>query len=171
MAFNAPMTTGIPLYSSGHPSTGGNTGLIKSTDGGRTWELVSKVLDPAVDFHAMAISKSDPQVIIGFDSEGRGLFRTADRGKNWDKMNYPGGYVTYLAINPDNSEVVFAATDQGIFQSTNGGASWSQLNQYSGIEVFALAFDANGNLYASTDTFGLAKIDGSWQVLGEYRPP
>ena len=94
MAFNAPMTTGIPLYSSGHPSTGGNTGLIKSTDGGRTWELVSKVLDPAVDFHAMAISKSDPQVIIGFDSEGRGLFRTADRGKNWDKMNYPGGYVT-----------------------------------------------------------------------------
>jgi hypothetical protein len=35
MAFNAPQAEGVPLYSSGHPSTGGNTGLIKSTDGGQ----------------------------------------------------------------------------------------------------------------------------------------
>ena len=51
MAFNAPPVSGIPLYASGHPSTGGNTGLIKSDDGGITWESVSKVLEPPVDFH------------------------------------------------------------------------------------------------------------------------
>ena len=34
MAFNAPLVSGFPLYASGHPSTGGNTGLIKSNDGG-----------------------------------------------------------------------------------------------------------------------------------------
>lgn len=46
MAFNAPPITGAPMYASGHPSTGGNTGLIKSSDGGKTWEMVSKFLEP-----------------------------------------------------------------------------------------------------------------------------
>ena len=57
MAFNAPSSPSAPLYASGHPATGGNTGLIKSTDGGKTWQEVAKVLDPPVDFHAMAVSK------------------------------------------------------------------------------------------------------------------
>lgn len=58
MAFNAPHNKGSPLYASGHPSTGGNTGLIKSMDGGMTWQSVSKVLDPPVDFHLMDTKKS-----------------------------------------------------------------------------------------------------------------
>lgn len=55
MAFNAPPISGVPLYASGHPSTGGNTGLIKSTDGGQTWQVVATILDPPVDFHAMVV--------------------------------------------------------------------------------------------------------------------
>lgn len=123
MAFNAPQTAGAPLYSSGHPSTGGNTGLIKSTDGGQTWVVVSKVLDPAVDFHAMAVSKSDPSIVIGFDSGGRGLFRTTDAGKNWEKFDYPGNYVTALAISPSDSNNILAGTESGLFQSSDSGAT------------------------------------------------
>ncbi|MBI5698551.1 MAG: hypothetical protein HZC29_08775 [Thaumarchaeota archaeon] len=70
MAFNAPYSSDAPLYASGHPATGGNTGLIKSIDGGKTWQQVATVLDPPVDFHAMGVSKSDPNLIIGFDSAG-----------------------------------------------------------------------------------------------------
>lgn len=172
MAFNAPQTQGVPLYSSGHPSTGGNTGLIKSTDGGQTWQVVSTVLDPPVDFHAMAISKSDPNTIIGFDSGGRGLFKTADAGSIWDRFDYPGDYVTALAITPDDPEVIFAGTPGGLFQSDDGAASWTQLNQYKGIAVMALAFDAEGNLYASTEEFGLAKSSDlgiTWESIN--RPP
>ena len=62
MAFNAPLVSGFPLYASGHPSTGGNTGLIKSNDGGITWEHVSNVIEPAADFHAMATSKQNPEI-------------------------------------------------------------------------------------------------------------
>lgn len=172
MAFNAPMAEGAPLYSSGHPSTGGNTGLIKSTDGGQTWQPVSAVLDPPVDFHAMAVSASDPGVIIGFDSGGRGLFKTADAGGTWDRFDYPGEYVAALAIAPDNPEVMFAGTPDGVFQSEDGAASWTQINQYEGIAVMALAFDAEGNLYASTGEFGLARspdLGQTWQGIG--RPP
>ena len=172
MAFNAPQTAGVPLYSSGHPATGGNTGLIKSTDGGQTWEVVATVLDPPVDFHSMAVSKSDPKTIIGYDSGGRGLFKTADAGKTWDKFDYPGKYVAALTFAPSDSNVIFAGTDSGLFQSSDGGSTWTQLNQYKGIAVMALASDADGNLYASTQEFGLAKssdLGKTWQNINH--PP
>lgn len=172
MAFNAPQTPGIPLYSSGHPSTGGNTGLIKSTDGGQTWEVVARVLDPPVDFHAMAISKSDPSTIVGFDSGGRGIFKTIDAGNTWQKLDYPGQYVAALAISPSDSNTVFAGTGDGIFLSNDGGASWTQLDHYAGIAVMALAFDADGNLYGSTEQTGLARssdLGKTWESIN--RPP
>ncbi len=172
MAFNAPQTPGTPLYSSGHPSTGGNTGLIMSTDGGQTWEVVATVLDPPVDFHAMAVSKSDPNTIIGFDSGGRGIFKTADAGKTWNRFDYPGQYVTALAISPSDSNTILAATNDGIFMSNDGAASWTQTNQYSGIAVMALAFDDDGNLYASTETFGLARSSDLGKTFESIsRPP
>lgn len=172
MAFSAPQTQGVPLYSSGHPSTGGNTGLIKSTDGGQTWQVVSTVLDPPVDFHAMTVSKSDPNVIIGFDSGGRGLFKTTDAGNTWNKFDYPGQHVTALAIAPDDPMAIFAGTSEGVFQSDDGAASWTQLDQYKGIGIMALAFDAEGNLYASTEEFGLARssdLGKTWQNINH--PP
>lgn len=173
MAFNAPQTPGIPLYSSGHPATGGNTGLIKSTDCGQTWDVVATVLDPPVDFHAMAVSKSDPNTIIGYDSGGRGLFKTADAGQTWQKFdNPPVQYVTSLAIYPTNPKVMFAGTNSGLFESEDGAASWTQVDEYKGISVMALAFDVDGNLYASTEESGLAKssdLGKTWENIN--RPP
>ena len=172
MGFNAPQTPGIPLYSSGHPSTGGNTGLIKSTDGGQTWQVVATVLDPPVDFHAMAVSKSDPHIIIGFDGGGRGIFKTTDAGKTWDKFDYPGKYVAALAISPNDPKIILAGTNEGLFQSNDGAATWTQINQYKGIGIMALAFDAEDNLYASTEDFGLARssdLGKTWESVN--RPP
>lgn len=170
MAFNAPQTAGVPLYASGHPATatGGNTGLIESTDGGQTWQTVATVLDPPVDFHAMSVSKSDPNTIIGFDSGGRGLFKTTNAGKTWDKFDYPGQYVTALAISPNDPKVIFAGTNDGVYQSNDGAVSWKQINQYKGLGVMALAFDADGNLYASTEESGLAKssdLGKTWESI------
>lgn len=167
MAFNAPPSTGIPLYASGHPSTGGNTGLIKSTDGGKTWESVAKVLDPPVDFHAMAISKSEPNIIMGFDSAGRGLFKTTDGGKTWDTLQYPD-YVSTLAISPLDSQIVFAGTGKGIFRSDDGAETWTQLDEYKGITILAMAFDENGVLYSSNLYTGLSRssdLGKRWETI------
>ena len=167
MAFNAPPKAGIPLYASGHPATGGNTGLIKSTDGGQSWESVAKVLEPPVDFHAMAVSKSDPGTIIGFDSAGRGLFKTIDAGTTWETLQYPE-YISSLAISPLDSQIVFAGTGKGIFQSNDGAKSWSLINEYKGILVFALTFDEEGVIYASTSNFGLSRssdLGKTWEKI------
>jgi len=166
MAFNAPYSQGTPLYASGHPATGGNTGLIKSTDGGKTWQQVA-MIDPPVDFHAMGMTKADPSLIIGFDSEGRGLFKTIDAGKNWQTLQFPD-YITALAISPIDPNLVFAGTGKGIYQSSDGALTWTQTEQYNGLLIFALTFDENGVLYASTDQFGLSKsadLGKTWEKI------
>ena len=166
MAFNAPPVPGIPLYASGHPSTGGNTGLIKSNDGGITWEFVSNVIEPPVDFHAMAISKQNPETIIGFDSGARGLFKTVDAGKTWETLE-PPEYVSALAFSPNDSDIIFAGTGNGIYKSEDGGKTWQHVS-YKGLSVFALAFDDNGKLFASVKTFGVVQSNDfgkSWENL------
>ncbi len=165
MAFNAPPVPGVPLYASGHPSTGGNTGLIKSNDGGITWAHVSNVIEPPVDFHAMAISKQNPETIIGFDSGARGLFKTVDAGQTWETLE-PPEYISSLAISPDDSELIFAGTGNGIFKSDDGGKTWIHLDTYQKLAVFALAFDNEGKLFASVKTFGIVQTDDfgeSWE--------
>lgn len=166
MAFNAPYDKDSPLYASGHPSTGGNTGLIKSTDGGITWQSVSKVLDPPVDFHAMTLSKSDPNLILGFDSGGRGLFKTIDAGKTWDTVEYPE-YISALTISPTDSQLIFAGTGNGIYKSNDGGITWAH-GAYPGLAVYALNFDDDGILFASVNSFGLVRSDDlgvTWEDL------
>jgi hypothetical protein len=166
MAFNAPSNPGFPLYASGHPATGGNTGLIKSLDGGQSWESVAKVLEPPVDFHAMAVSQSDPNIIVGFDSGARGLFRTTDAGKTWEQLQYPE-YISALAISPSDSDMIFAGTGKGIFQSTDGAENWIQFEEYKGLNILALTFDENGMLYASNQ-FGLSRsadLGKTWEKI------
>ena len=61
----SPAKEGV-MYSSGHPPTGGNLGLRKSTDGGQTWHTISSVTSPMpVDFHAMDASAADENLIYG----------------------------------------------------------------------------------------------------------
>ncbi|MEH6472296.1 MAG: hypothetical protein V7752_13695, partial [Halopseudomonas sp.] len=42
------------VFASGHPSHGGNTGLLRSDDDGKSFALVSEGLDGPVDFHQLA---------------------------------------------------------------------------------------------------------------------
>ncbi len=163
MAFTADPSKSGMLYASGHPSTGGNTGFIRSSDGGVTWQKVSDVLNPPVDFHAIAISSSDPNRLYGFDSEGRGLFKTTDAGSTWTNMTEPPSYISSLAIDPRNSDNIFAGTEKGIFISTDGAHTWTQLNEFKGLAVHALAYSNNGTLFAYGDFIRFAKSNDNGQ--------
>ena len=122
-------------------------GLIRSADGGKTWEQLSRQGES--DFHALATAKSG---IIAYD----GTLQTSPDGKTWTPA--AAGFVpAVLAGNPE-TDTVLATTREGLQRSTDGGKTWS-LNtaapviQFvafaSGTEVFGV--EPGGAVHYSTD--------------------
>jgi len=108
------------FYASGHPAEGVDlpapVGLIKSTDAGRTWTVLSRGGES--DFHALAASSAG---VMGFD----GALRVTADGKSWTQ----GGLTAEprsLASSPNGSQVL-ATTSAGVQSSTDGGRTWVPL--------------------------------------------
>lgn len=124
-------------------------GVFKSTDGGQTWEHMG--LPDSHHIARIVIHPDDADVVyvavIGHlfsrNSE-RGLFRTRDGGKSWDRVLFinDGVGVVDVIIDRDRPEVLYAATyemerrpwtfDAGgpasaIHRSVDGGDSWQRL--------------------------------------------
>ncbi len=83
---------------------------------------------PGVDFHALAISPSDPNIFYGYPGSGaQGLHTTKDSGKTWIKslMNGLGDTPFDLAVDPQNPDHVFASIGAGLYESSNDGNDWN----------------------------------------------
>jgi hypothetical protein len=108
------------FYASGHPAAGVDlpqpVGLIKSTDAGGTWTVLSR--GGQSDFHSLTASSSG---VMGFDD----ALRATPDGKTWSQ----GGLTVEprtLAAAPDGSQVL-ATTEQGLLSSTDEGRTWVSL--------------------------------------------
>jgi len=117
MGFTAGKDQGI-FYASGHPGPGSDLpnplGLIKSSDGGKTWELLSRQGES--DFHALTTTKSG---IVAFD----GKLRATPDGRTWKTIAADFAPAA-LAGHPD-SDTVLATTREGVQRSTDGGNTWT----------------------------------------------
>lgn len=131
MGFTAAMDEGV-FYASGHPGQGSDlpdpAGLIKTSDGGKTWEQVSR--QNQSDFHALATTKSG---IVAFD----GTLRTSADGKNWKSVD-TGFIPAALAGNP-HDDTVLATTTAGVQRSTDGGKTWALIRSGPVIQFAAFA--------------------------------
>lgn len=140
------------LYSSGHPAPGSGLknpfGLIKSTDGGKSWKQL--VLQGESDFHTLAASYGTNAVYVvnsqtNSQMETQGVYFTTNDGEKWQRVEAAGlaGRVHGLAVHPSDSATVAAAADQGLFLSKDAGASFKPVA--SGKRVLAATFTFNGN--------------------------
>jgi hypothetical protein len=166
MGFAPAMDQGV-FYASGHPGQGsslpGPLGLIKTSDGGKTWEQLSRGNES--DFHALTTTKSG---IVAFD----GKLRTSTDGTTW-KSIAAGFMPAVLAGNP-YSDTVLATTQAGVQRSTDAGDTWA-LDKSAPIIQFAAFANAkeavsaapDGTVYYSPDAGTTWKRTG--KITGEVQ--
>jgi photosystem II stability/assembly factor-like uncharacterized protein len=125
------------------------SGVYKSVDGGQKWQFMG-----LADSHHIArivIHPTNPDIVyiaamghLFSRNEERGVFRTTDGGKSWQKVLYvdDGTGATDLVINRTNPNILYAAMYEkhrtpwqlvlggpgtGLYRSDNGGAKWQKL--------------------------------------------
>jgi photosystem II stability/assembly factor-like uncharacterized protein len=123
-------------------------GVYKSADGGDTWQRVG--LENTERIAAIVLSPSDPNTVFvcatghAFDAHpDRGVFRTKDGGKTWEKVLYVDADTGCgdLAIDPQDGDLLYAGMWQfrrlpyfftsggqgsGLYRSTDGGTTWKK---------------------------------------------
>jgi hypothetical protein len=129
------------VTASGH-SRGGtlpeNAGLIRSADGGKTWESVSGLGE--IDYHDIEIA-GDLLVALRVDQPDVQV--SADGGRSFKGQAAPAAArAVDITINPADPEQWAVGTEQGVFLSGNSGGSWRQRDTTSGARVAWVAPDA-----------------------------
>ena len=163
--------TGVPgkpnLYYFG--AAGG--GVWKTEDGGKTYKNISDGYFGG-SIGSVAVAKSDSNVIYvgggevtvrGNVSSGYGIWKSEDAGKTWDFSGLPESrHVPRIVIDPNNSEIVYAAVlgnlykptmERGVFKSINGGKTWKKVlfsNMHAGAVELVMDPTNPRVLYAAT---------------------
>ena len=174
-------------------------GVYKSLDGGKTWKNVGLKDSRAIG--KVIINPTNPDIAFvaalghhyGPNSE-RGIFRTTDGGKTWEKVLYKdentGGID--VAFDPRNPNILFGALWQarrtswslesggpgsGLYRSNDGGSTWKRLEEHGlpkgpygkiGVAVGASSDRVYALIEAHNPDGGLYRSDDggeSWQLV------
>jgi photosystem II stability/assembly factor-like uncharacterized protein len=100
-------------------------GLFRSTDGGKSFSLVSRDVGPGV----MALAITPEGRVLAGDMR-QGLMVSGDEGRTWRSTLGEG--LMGLAVNPGRPKRVVATSQSGILLSVDGGSSWRVVLPVSG---------------------------------------
>jgi photosystem II stability/assembly factor-like uncharacterized protein len=130
-------------------------GVYRSIDAGKTWTHLG--LENTQAISRIRVDRTNPDVVyvaaLGHpyaNNEERGVFRSRDGGKSWQKVLYrnAGTGAVDLVIDPGNPRVLYASlwevyrrpwklssggAGSGLFKSTDGGDSWTELTRNAGL--------------------------------------
>lgn len=126
-------------------------GVYRSLDGGASWKNLG--LKESYHISKIIVHPKNPDIVwvaaqgpLWFKGGERGLYKTIDSGKEWEKVLGDDEWigVTDIVIDPRNPDVLYAATWQrhrnvaaymgggpgsGIHRSKDGGATWEKLTK------------------------------------------
>ncbi|HNE82510.1 MAG TPA: glycosyl hydrolase [bacterium] len=172
---------------------GGERGVYKTTDGGKTWTRVLHVsdytgfwqihMDPNNSSVLYAVAHQRFKKLYATVQGGpeSAIYRSTDAGVSWQKVmsGLPSEDVGKigLAIAPSNPQVLYAIVQAkekgGVYRSSDRGASWVKRSSY--VSTYAFYFQElfcdpkDENTVYSMDVFNQISRDGgaTWSKLGE----
>lgn len=131
-------------------SVGYGKGVFRSTDGGKSWSAAGL---PGTDrIKRLVVHPQNPEVAcvcaLGREwgpNEERGVFRTQDGGKSWEKVLYIDATTgcSDLAMDPSNPRILYAGMwtfsrkpwrfddggkETGVYRSMDGGTTWKKIH-------------------------------------------
>jgi photosystem II stability/assembly factor-like uncharacterized protein len=154
-------------------------GLYRSTDAGDNWtkvgldstEHIAKIVIDPKNSDNIYVAAPGP---LWSDSKHRGLYKSTDGGKTWDKILYINEKAgcADVAVDPQNPNIVFASTwefrrlpyafnsggtGSGLYKSNDGGKIWKELTnglptKPFGRIAFALAPSSPQNMLAIVES-------------------
>lgn len=134
------------------PDLGVGDGIFKSTNGGKSWVHIG--LKDVQQVGRLIIHPTNPDIVyvagLGHPygaNEQRGVFKTSNGGKTWDKVLYIDDHTGAIQVefDPNNPNILFAdmwehqegpwenakfsGPNSGLYKSTDGGENWKKINK------------------------------------------
>ncbi|HXC72846.1 MAG TPA: hypothetical protein VN644_22840, partial [Pyrinomonadaceae bacterium] len=130
-------------------------GVYKSTDAGKTWKRIG--LEDTRQIARIRVHPKNPDLVyvaalghVWGPNEQRGVFRSKDGGKTWEKVYSRGNKAGAidLILDPSNPNTIYAGfwevyrkpwtlesggPGSGVFKSTDGGDTWTELTRNPGM--------------------------------------
>jgi len=127
-----------PPWTTGSPLEGHTGGLFKSTDGGETWNPLSKGLPTnaqGLGRIGFGISPSNPNriyALVDAAPEVGGLYRSDDAGESWQRVNHEGRIwgrgsdFAWVRVSPENPDVLYIC-NTSTYRSTDAGVNFTAI--------------------------------------------
>jgi photosystem II stability/assembly factor-like uncharacterized protein len=127
-----------PPWTTGGPLEGHTGGLFKSSDGGETWNPLSKGLPTnaqGLGRIGFGISPSNPNriyALVDAAPEVGGLYRSDDAGESWQRVNHEdriwgrGFDFAWVRVAPDNPDIIYIC-NTSTYRSTDAGTSFTAI--------------------------------------------
>lgn len=170
-------------------------GVYLSSDGGDQWQHLGLEQTERIAAIEVSSQSSDEVFVCATgalwnDSEERGVYRSKDQGKNWERVLYINQATgcSDLVMDPNNPNILFAGMwefrrypdyftsggeGSGLYRSVDGGDTWQELTQglpedEKGRIALAIAASQSTTVYATVEaeTTALYRSDDmgkSWQ--------
>ncbi|HEY4677364.1 MAG TPA: YCF48-related protein [Candidatus Angelobacter sp.] len=142
--------------------------LYRSHDAGKTWEIVADLHGKSL--RALSMAASDPKILVVGALDG--IYRSRNGGRDFERIS-PANHaeiknIESIAIDPVNSDVIYAGTWHLPWKTEDGGKTWHNIKKgvIDDSDVFSIVIDRAqpANIFISACS-GIYRSDSAGELF------